>query len=251
MSSVQDDTFLSEFSCTPTTSTNTTDLEIAGRRALSPDNIQMDVPFPIETSTPAKEESKVVVPFPPSPPSEEVTGPTPLIQPHSYQTAKESLYFREMARIKYTQRRLKNRKTTEPGKAARKQLATKAARKQVASTVRAGRKNPSRTQSTGGVKKPKRFRPGTVALREIRRYQKSTDLLIRKLPMSRLIREIAQDFKTDLRFQTGAIGTLHEASEYYLVELFDDTNLCTIHAKRVTIMPKDIQLARGIQKERA
>ncbi|KAK2545019.1 hypothetical protein Q9966_001430 [Columba livia] len=95
------------------------------------------------------------------------------------------------------------------------------------------------------------IRPGTVALREIRRYQKSTELLIRKLPFQRLVREIAQDFKTDLRFQSAAIGALQEASEAYLVGLFEDTNLCAIHAKRVTIMPKDIQLARRIRGERA
>ncbi|ROT77430.1 core histone H2A/H2B/H3/H4 [Penaeus vannamei] len=105
--------------------------------------------------------------------------------------------------------------------------------------------------ASGGVKKPHRYRPGTVALREIRRYQKSTELLIRKLPFQRLVREIAQDFKTDLRFQSAAIGALQEASEAYLVGLFEDTNLCAIHAKRVTIMPKDIQLARRIRGERA
>ncbi|TKC43005.1 hypothetical protein EI555_010284 [Monodon monoceros] len=116
------------------------------------------------------------------------------------------------------------------GKAPRKQLATKAARKSA--------------PSTGGVKKPHRYRPGTVALLEIRRYQKSTELLIGKLPFQRLVREIAQDLKTDLRFQTAAIGALQEASEAYLVDLFEDTNLCAIHTKRVTIMPKDIQLAR-------
>ncbi|XP_037690992.1 histone H3.3A-like [Choloepus didactylus] len=121
------------------------------------------------------------------------------------------------------------------GKAARKQLATKAALKS--------------TPSTGGVKKPHRYRPGTVALREIRCYQKSTELLIRKLPFQRLVREIAQDFKTDLCFQSAAIGALQEASEAYLVGLFEDTNLCAIHAKRVTIMPKDIQLARRIHGE--
>ncbi|CAO2646114.1 Histone H3.3C [Lemmus lemmus] len=98
---------------------------------------------------------------------------------------------------------------------------------------------------------PDACRPGTVALREIRRYQKSTELLIRKLPFQRLVREIAQDFKTDLRFQSAAIGALQEASEAYLVGLFEDTNLCAIHAKRVTIMPKDIQLARRIRGERA
>ena len=103
----------------------------------------------------------------------------------------------------------------------------------------------------GGLKKPYRYRPGTKALREIRRYQKSTDLLIRKLPFQRLVRQIAQDFKTDLRFQTTAILALQEASEAYLVGLFEDTNLCAIHAKRITIMPKDIQLARRIRGERS
>ncbi|KAK7830178.1 histone H3.2 [Quercus suber] len=88
---------------------------------------------------------------------------------------------------------------------------------------------------------------GTVALREIRKYQKSTELLIRKLPFQRLVREIAQDFKTDLRFQSSAVAALQEAAEAYLVGLFEDTNLCAIHAKRVTIMPKDIQLARRIR----
>ncbi|GFR07973.1 histone H3.2 [Trichonephila clavata] len=81
--------------------------------------------------------------------------------------------------------------------------------------------------------------------------QKSTELLIRKLPFQKLVREIAQDFKTDLRFQSSAVMALQEASEAYLVGLFEDTNLCAIHAKRVTIMPKDIQLARRIRGERA
>ena len=94
-------------------------------------------------------------------------------------------------------------------------------------------------------------RPGTVALREIRKYQKSTELLIRKLPFQRLVREIAQDFKGDLRFQSTAILALQEATEAYLVSLFEDTNLCCIHAKRVTISPKDMQLARRIRGERA
>nr|XP_025129158.1 histone H3.3-like [Bubalus bubalis] len=90
----------------------------------------------------------------------------------------------------------------------------------------------------------------TVALREIRCYQKSTQLLIRKLPFQRLVREMAQ-YKTDLRFQSSAVMALQEACEAYLVGLFEDTNLCAIHAKRVTIMPKDIQLARRIRGERA
>lgn len=120
--------------------------------------------------------------------------------------------------------------------APRKQLATKAARKSA--------------PSAGGVKKPHRYRPGTVALREIRRYQKSTELLIRKLPFQRLVREIAQDFKTDLRFQSSAVMALQESAEAYLVSLFEDTNLAAIHAKRVTIQPKDIALARRLRGER-
>ncbi|CAA6668382.1 unnamed protein product [Spirodela intermedia] len=113
-----------------------------------------------------------------------------------------------MARTKQTARK------STGGKAPRKQLATKAARKSA--------------PATGGVKKPHRFRPGTVALREIRKYQKSTELLIRKLPFQRLVREIAQDFKTDLRFQSSAVAALQEAAEAYLVGLFEDTNLCAI-----------------------
>ena len=100
-----------------------------------------------------------------------------------------------------------------------------------------------------GIKKPHRYRPGTVALREIRKYQKSTDLLIRKLPFQKVVREIAGEFKSDLRFQSQAVLALQEAAEAYLVGLFEDTNLCAIHAKRVTIMPKDMQLARRIRGE--
>lgn len=108
-----------------------------------------------------------------------------------------------MARTKQTARK------STGGKAPRKQLATKAARKSA--------------PSTGGVKKPHRYRPGTVALREIRRYQKSTELLIRKLPFQRLVREIAQDFKTDLRFQSAAIGALQvcfENTTFYVLRSY-------------------------------
>ena len=98
----------------------------------------------------------------------------------------------------------------------------------------------------------RRYRPGTVALREIRKYQKSTELLIRKAPFQRVVREIAQDLKGEgIRFQATAVLAIQEASEAYLVGLFDDANLCAIHAKRVTIMPRDMQLARRIRGERA
>ncbi len=100
------------------------------------------------------------------------------------------------------------------------------------------------------IKRPRRYRPGTVALREIRQFQKSTDLLIRKLPFQKVVREIATHYKSDLRFQTQAILALQEACEAYLVKLFEDTNLCAIHAKRVTIMAKDMMLAKRIRGEK-
>lgn len=103
-------------------------------------------------------------------------------------------------------------------------------------------------ESLRAKRKPHRYRPGTVALREIRKYQKSTELLIRKAPFQRFVREIVQDnFRafdgSALRFQSCALLALQEALEAFAVRLFEDTNLCAIHAKRVTIMPKDMQLA--------
>ncbi|KAF2824009.1 histone H3 [Ophiobolus disseminans] len=96
----------------------------------------------------------------------------------------------------------------------------------------------------------KRYKPGTVALREIRRYQKTTDLLILKLPFQRLVREITQTVTTEdgpSRWQSQAILALQEATEAFLINLFHDANLCAIHAKRVTIQQKDIQLARRLR----
>jgi histone H3/H4 len=96
--------------------------------------------------------------------------------------------------------------------------------------------------------KPRRLRPGTKALREIKKYQKSTDLLIRRLPFGRLVREVQLNFNHEaLRWQARALEALQTAAEQYLVELFEDANLCAIHAKRVTMMVKDIQLARRIR----
>jgi len=134
-----------------------------------------------------------------------------------------------MARTKLTARKCTG------GKAPRKQLATKAARKSA--------------PAHGGVKKPHRYRPGTVALREIRRYQRSSELLLRKSPFHRLVREISEGY-AHLIYKSTAVLAAQEASEAYLVGIFEDTNLCAIHAKRVTIMPKDIQLTRRIRGER-
>ena len=117
----------------------------------------------------------------------------------------------------------------------------------------AGTGKAPQTQMRAGQKKRKarRYRPGTVALREIRRYQRSSELLIRRMPFQRLVREIAQVYNPYLRFQSGAILALQESVEAYLVGLLEDSNLCAIHAKRVTIMPKDMQLAQWIRGERA
>ena len=146
--------------------------------------------------------------------------------------------------VKEAQAELK-RILAEKKEEARKKAAARMAKKD-------GQKAPK-----GGVKKHYRYRLGTVALKQIRQYQKSTELLIRKLPFQRLVREIASDSEVitsplcgKVRFQSAVIMALQEAAEAYLVGLFEDTNLCAIHAKRVTIMPKDIQLARRIRGER-
>ena len=136
-----------------------------------------------------------------------------------------------MARTKTTAR-----KSSHGVKKPRKQFNSKTAKKS--------------NLTTGGIKKPHRFRPGTVAAREIRRDQKSTELLIRKLPFQRLVKEIAHENRPDTRFQASAVLALQEAAEAYLVGLFEDTNLCAVHGKRVTIMEKDVLLARRIRGER-
>ena len=132
-----------------------------------------------------------------------------------------------MARTKQTARK------STGGKAPRKALATKAAQRSA--------------PSSGGIRKPQRWRPGTVALREIRKYQKSTDWLIRKAPFQRLCREIVQDMGLDVRFQSTCILALQEASEAHLIGVFEDSNLCAMHAKRVTVMPRDMLLARRLR----
>jgi histone H3 len=121
----------------------------------------------------------------------------------------------------------------------RKQLQTKVARRSA--------------PTSGGVKKPHRYRPGTVALKEIRRYQKSTELLIRKAPFQRLVKELTENLpgaRSEFRWQSSAMMALQEASESYLIDLYEAANLCAMHSRRVTIMPKDLLLARRIRGER-
>ena len=136
-----------------------------------------------------------------------------------------------MARTKQTARK------SNGGKCPRKRLATKCARQLY--------------RACGGVKKPTRYRPGTVALRQIRKYQKSTELLIQKIPFQRLVREVFQNISPNvvLRIQSTALLALQEASEAYLVNLFEDSLLACVHAGRVTLQVKDMQLARRLRGE--
>ena len=143
------------------------------------------------------------------------------------------------------------KKSKSPTKVDKKAGKPKSAKPTASQKASKSPKKSQKTTASQKERKERRNKPGTVALREIRKYQKSTDLLIRKLPFQRLVREIAGEFKHDLRFQSSAVIALQEASEAYLVGLFEDTNLACIHAKRVTIMPRDVQLARRIRGERA
>lgn len=102
----------------------------------------------------------------------------------------------------------------------------------------------------GGMKRNMRFRPGTVALREIKRYQKNTHLLLLKAPFQRFVRSICEGIDAQLRFQSQALLAVQEAAEMYLIGLFEDSNLCAIHANRQTVMKKDMELARRIRGER-
>ncbi|KAL8830233.1 MAG: hypothetical protein Q9191_001547 [Dirinaria sp. TL-2023a] len=127
--------------------------------------------------------------------------------------------------------------------------------KTIGAASKSAKRRSSEIGGSGGdgdrARKPRRYKPGTLALKEIRRYQKSTDLLMLKLPFSRLVREIAMQIVSingePFRWQSQAIQALQESCEAFMVHLFEDTNLCAIHAKRVTIMQKDIQLARRIR----
>ncbi|XP_060931724.1 uncharacterized protein LOC133007567 [Limanda limanda] len=134
-----------------------------------------------------------------------------------------------------------------PSSSRRKSKAPKH-RSQVSSPGTSRARSPRRRSSPVVTPKKRRFRPGTKALMEIRRYQKSTDLLLRKGPFSRLVREVCQTYSREsLRWQVYALLALQEAAEAFLVLLFSDANLCAIHAKRVTLFPRDIQLARRIR----
>ena len=114
---------------------------------------------------------------------------------------------------------------------------------------------------TSGIKKPHRYHPGLLALHEIRRYQQSTENLIKRTPFNKLIKEISQEYRicpdgpgtpsVQVHFQSTALAALQEAAENFLIGLFEDVNLLAIHAKRVTVMPRDIRLALRIRGDQA
>jgi len=115
--------------------------------------------------------------------------------------------------------------------------------------ARAAARRATKAGSKPAVKR--RYRPGTVALRDIRKLQRSGKLLLSKLPFQRLVRQVGQKYTNAPRFQASAVLALQEAAEAYLFGPFQDAQLCAVHSKRVTVMSKDIQLARRIRDERA
>ena len=133
-------------------------------------------------------------------------------------------------------------RTKETGKvSSKKAVAAKSGKKAVKSASGG---------SSSGVKRTHRFRPGTVALRQIRKFQRGTELLIRKAPFQRLVRESAQQQKDGLRWAASAVAAVQEATESYIISLLSDANLCALHSRRVTAMPRDLQLARRLRGDR-
>ena len=138
--------------------------------------------------------------------------------------------------------------------AGKKQIKGSATKQNVATGSKASKSAKVQKKTApaeGGVKiKSRRFRPGTVAIREIKRYQKATTFMLLKAPFQRFVRAICEGIDAQLRFQSAALLALQEAAESYLTGLFEDANLCAIHATRVTVMKKDLDLARRIRGER-
>ena len=139
------------------------------------------------------------------------------------------------------------KKSKSPTKVDKKAGKPKSAKPTASQKASKSPKKSQKTTASQKERKERRNRPGTVALREIRKYQKSTDLLLPRAPFQRVVREITGDYDPDLRFAAQALIALQEAAEAYLVGLFEDTQLCAIHAKRVTVQKKDMELARRIR----
>nr|XP_056702263.1 histone H3-like centromeric protein A [Euleptes europaea] len=150
------------------------------------------------------------------------------------------------------------RRRSPAGPSSRRDPPTSPRRRGQASPRRSGpatprrgtpRRHPRGEPAQGRPARRRRYRPGQRAMLEIRRFQKSTNLLIQKLPFARLVREICLDYTrgVDMRWQAMALLALQEAAEAFLVHLMEDAYLCAIHARRVTLFPKDMQLARRIR----
>lgn len=147
----------------------------------------------------------------------------------------------------------KNAATKVPSKAKASADAKKAKNKKASMSQSQKATQPSKSAAKGsqsqkdGEKKKIRYKPGTVALREIKRYQKSIEMLLPKAPFQRLTKECFRDVDPDIRISAQAQLALQEAAEAYLVGIFEDANLCSIHAKRVTVTKADMDLARRIR----
>lgn len=145
----------------------------------------------------------------------------------------------------------KNAKNFEKKMGRTKQLSARTLRQAGTAKIGARKSTAGKSAVPNGVEKvaraKRRFRPGTKALREIRTLQRTTEMCIKKLPFARLVRDLTPIFHSDVRWSTAGLSALQEATEAYLTCLFEDANLCAIHAKRITIMPKDIRLARRIR----
>jgi len=130
------------------------------------------------------------------------------------------------------------KQTAVKSKATKRPLGSKTGKKSAGSS------------GSAGVKKSFRWRPGTVALRQVKKLQASTALLIARAPFSRLVREIAESHKAGLRFQSSAVAAIQEATESFVIGLLGDANLTALHANRVTALPRDLQLVRRLRGER-
>ena len=172
-----------------------------------------------------------------------IDSPTPLIC-GPYEPIRVPFILRSVYRKKIMAR-TKNTSRKSAGKVPRSAIVPKKSAKPKAKP----KPKPKPTKQVGTTTL-RRFLPGTVALRDIRRYQKGTEMLLRKLPFQRLVRELAQVEKEGIRFQASAVLAMQEATESYMINLFADTCMCAIHGGRVTIMPRDIQLARRLRGEK-
>ena len=153
-----------------------------------------------------------------------------------------------MARIKKnTARRMIGGRMSVGGKAPMKPMAIKMAARKLEIQVQAQ----AEADQQSARPKRHRFKPGPLTIQEIRRYQDATVPILRKKPFVKLVKELSRDFKRELRYQSISMNALAEASEAFLVKMFEEADLCAKHGKRKEITPKDIKLARRLRGERS